>query len=472
MQYLTTIFLLFCFLIPAKAIHFFNGTYEQALAKAKAEDKNLFIEFTTNWCGPCRIMKQVVFDNEKVTQYTDEHYICLQLDIERQENILLQQRVSSERAGGVPHICILTPDEKVIKEAGSLTVHQMMKFLKLNPQDKPIRDLLPSDKVVPLDEKPRLFQYRTPYANVLNRARQENKNMLLCFSSHFCGPCRQMEETTFQNPVIMDKVNSQYITGYFEVGDPKDLALCYRYHNTQQAIPYLVLATPDEKIIRKNIGYMDSIAFMAFIQPATDSILVSINPQQIQFSDRKVSAWDKFIYNNKRSKWQLRVTAAINTTTLKTSGSLSDVDFNYRVGYGLGFSYAREGRHFAFTPGLSFISKGGRNKDLTLRQNYLELPVKINWIYWNGCNGWWRGLSVSPYGSVRIGEKLKTQDNEVLSEAFKTKQFDYGLRFATNLRFSSFDFEFGYMLGLGNISDYPGGKMYNRGFFLNTSLCF
>ena len=37
---------------------------------------------------------------------------------------------------------------------------------------------------------------------------------------------------------------------------------------------------------------------------------------------------------------------------------------------------------------------------------------------------------------------------------------------------ADFDTMDGYLLGLGNISDVQGGKMYNRGFFLNMSLCF
>lgn len=166
----------------------------------------------------------------------------------------------------------------------------------------------------------------------------------------------------------------------------------------------------------------------------------------------------------------MHINAGINTTTLKTGGELKDVDFHYRAGYELGFSFERAGKHFAVAPGLAFISKGGKNKEITLRQNYAELPVKLTWIYCNKNNGWWRGLSVAPYGSLRIGDKLKNK-SALSDEVFRTQRFDYGLRFATNLRYSSFDFEAGYQLGLQNISDHPGGKMYHRGFFLNVALC-
>lgn len=464
-------FLVWAQMLQVQAIHFFNGTYEEALKKAKAENKHLFIDFTASWCGPCRMMKKTVFENHRVIRYTDEHYICLLADIEFPEYGLLQQRVNPDRAGSIPHLCILTPDEKVLKEAGSLTVGQMLKFLNTATTGTSGRPLLAADTVPPLPIPPHLFQHRTPYSQVLEQAKRENKNMILCFSSHFCGPCRQMEKTTFRNPQIMEWVDNRFAAGYFEVGNLDDRALCYRYHNTTAGIPYLILATPDEKIIRKQYGYMDSTAFMDFLQPSSVTI-DSISPQTFSFREKDPSFLAKFFYNQMHHAWKLRITAGIDATTLKTGGTLSDWDFNYRTGYQFGFTLAREGRHFAVAPGLFFISKGGKQKDLTLRQNYLELPVKLSWIYWNNYRAHWKGLSIIPYGSVRIGEKLKTTLDGLADELFATRRFDYGMRFATNIRLNSFDFEAGYMLGLNNLSDYAGGKLYNRGFFLNMSLCF
>ncbi len=458
-------------ILQVQAIHFFNGTYEEALKKAKAENKNLFIDFTASWCGPCRMIQKTIFENPKVIRYTDEHYICVLADIEFPEYSLLQQRVNPDLAGLIPHICILSPDEKVLKEAGSLTVGQMLKFLKAVTTRSSGHPLLAADSVPPLPITPHLFQHRTPYSQVLEQAKRENKNMILCFSSHFCGPCQQMEKTTFQNPQIMEFVHHRFATGYFEVGNLDDRALCYRYHNTTGGIPYFVLATPNEKIIRKQYGYMDSTAFINFLQPSS-AVIDSISPQIFSFREKDPSFLAKFFYNQMHHAWKLRITAGVNATSLKSGGSLSDLEFNYRAGYEFGFTLAREGRHFAAAPGLFFISKGGSHQDLTLRQNYLELPVKLSWIYWNSFRGHWKGLSVVPYGSVRIGEKLKNTSFGLEDELFTTRRFDYGMRFATNIRLNSFDFEAGYMLGLYNISDYADGKLYNRGFFLNISLCF
>lgn len=474
MRNLFVLFLILFFSSPANAIHFFNGTYQEALQKAKIENKNIFISFTASWCGPCRIMKKIVFENEKVTQYADEHYISLLLDIEFKPHMILQQRINPQAAGGIPHICIITPGEELLKENFTVNVHQMMKFLKISGNTKPIRKLLAAEELPTSSQNPRLFENRTLYENILASARKENKNMLLCFSSHFCAPCRHMEITTFQNPAIIEATNRQYITGYFETGDIKDRVLCHRYKNTQTVIPYLVIATPDEKIIRKKIGYMDSTAFMDFIHlpvniSAIDTVLP---PYTINHSEKDPDWVARFFYNQSVCKWKLSFIVGANTTTLRTSGSLSDIHFNYRAGYELGFSLTHTTRNWLFAPGMSFISKGGKTNDITLRQNYLEIPIKIGWLYWNPGNSWSRSLNVAPYGAVRIGEKLRNKNDVLPDEMFKTQHLDYGLRFSANFKFSSFSLETGYNLGLHNISDYDRGKMFNRGFFMNLSMNF
>ena len=42
--------------VYAGGIEFFHGTWKEALAKAKAEDKILFVDSYAQWCGPCKRM--------------------------------------------------------------------------------------------------------------------------------------------------------------------------------------------------------------------------------------------------------------------------------------------------------------------------------------------------------------------------------------------------------------------------------
>ena len=65
MKFILLCILLFACSFSGNAIHFFNGTYEEALQLAKKEKKNLFISFTASWCGPCRMLAPILEEAEK-----------------------------------------------------------------------------------------------------------------------------------------------------------------------------------------------------------------------------------------------------------------------------------------------------------------------------------------------------------------------------------------------------------------------
>ena len=58
-----------------RSIRFEEGSYQEVLAKAKKENKLLFIDCYTSWCGPCRMLAPVF---EEVSDKFDDKAVFVQ----------------------------------------------------------------------------------------------------------------------------------------------------------------------------------------------------------------------------------------------------------------------------------------------------------------------------------------------------------------------------------------------------------
>ena len=59
---------------------FLDITLEEALEKAKADGKLVFINFHTKTCGPCKKMEKTVFPTKKCGEYINSHFIPIVVD--------------------------------------------------------------------------------------------------------------------------------------------------------------------------------------------------------------------------------------------------------------------------------------------------------------------------------------------------------------------------------------------------------
>lgn len=79
-----------------QGITFFEGSLQEGLEKAKSENKLLFVDCYTTWCGPCKILKQYTFRDAILGDYMKDNYVSLAIDMETEEGQILAKKYGIE----------------------------------------------------------------------------------------------------------------------------------------------------------------------------------------------------------------------------------------------------------------------------------------------------------------------------------------------------------------------------------------
>lgn len=107
-------------------IVFFEGTWEEALQKAKAEKKLIFLDAYASWCGPCKMMKRRTFSDPKVGEQFNKYFISVAIDMEQGEGPELARKFQVD---SYPTLIFLQPDGKLITKA--IGYHSPEEFLNI-----------------------------------------------------------------------------------------------------------------------------------------------------------------------------------------------------------------------------------------------------------------------------------------------------------------------------------------------------
>ena len=85
--------ILFTFpLLAQHGVNFRDLSYEQALEQAKLENKLLFIDCYTEWCGPCKKMMNEVFPQKAAGDFFNPRFVSVKFDMEKGEGKELSKK--------------------------------------------------------------------------------------------------------------------------------------------------------------------------------------------------------------------------------------------------------------------------------------------------------------------------------------------------------------------------------------------
>jgi thiol-disulfide isomerase/thioredoxin len=111
-----------------QGIEFFHGTWSEALAKAKSEEKLIFVDAYASWCGPCKRMAAQTFTQPKAGEFYNSNFICMKIDMEKPEN---SDFASKYTVASYPTLMYIDAEGKVVlKEVGFKEVDPLLELGK------------------------------------------------------------------------------------------------------------------------------------------------------------------------------------------------------------------------------------------------------------------------------------------------------------------------------------------------------
>ncbi|MCB0689140.1 MAG: thioredoxin family protein, partial [Saprospiraceae bacterium] len=111
------------------AINFIDNDLAEALSQAKSENKIIFIDAYTTWCGPCKMMDKEVFTDSIVGQFFNDHFVNLKLDMEKGQGPSLATKY---RVRGYPSFLFINAEETLLHQGlGYIVAERLMSLAKM-----------------------------------------------------------------------------------------------------------------------------------------------------------------------------------------------------------------------------------------------------------------------------------------------------------------------------------------------------
>lgn len=96
------------------------------LEKAKDQNKLVFVDIYTTWCGPCKMMDKNVFSDKKIGDFFNDNFISVKVDAEKGngKNIAAIYEVI-----GYPTLLFLDENGRILEKKIGMAYHTELKRL-------------------------------------------------------------------------------------------------------------------------------------------------------------------------------------------------------------------------------------------------------------------------------------------------------------------------------------------------------
>jgi len=110
----------------ADDINFLHKPWNEVIEIAKQENKLIFIDCYTSWCGPCKMLATKIFTQKKVADFYNANFICVKYDMEKGEGLKLVDKL---KVKAYPTLLIYNGDgNEVHRKMGAGNAEEIISF--------------------------------------------------------------------------------------------------------------------------------------------------------------------------------------------------------------------------------------------------------------------------------------------------------------------------------------------------------